>query len=290
MDEFKIKFEIINIKLQTSTERRLDAYIKLFKDLVEKRIHIPVAENKHLILYGCYQHKTESGIDYLYGKIGKGVFFDNREGLAIDLTNGTSEKRENDQDTIINAITCEYIFIPTAHRFCFQIGKKIYSSDVIKFMKEAIKKIQNPNDIVRIEIENEPDAINEIMNATKIHKLNYVISYTNDDALGATANLFDQRLKRSGIGKIEVKAEADHNSILNFKGEELLEGGIELSRSNGIIKSASITNVNGVKKTVSSNKRPFQLELSSTYDKFRSYLTNKIMREFRSDETEAKPS
>ena len=117
-----------------------------------------------------------------------------------------------------------------------------------KFLINALHKVRDVNDIIRVEIENEPKAIDEILKASKIHKIDYVVTYTNDDVLGATGTLFDKRLKRSNIGKIEVKAESDHHDFLNIEGEELLEGGIQLARSNGAIKSATITTKAGKRK------------------------------------------
>jgi hypothetical protein len=283
-EEFIYKFEVINIKLQTKKEgdEKIEAYIKLITDLVNKKVHTAVAKNLHLMLYSYYSKQaTNSGIKYLYGRLGKGFYFDNEQGQAIDIENLKSERISNDTSKIFDALTTDFIFIPTAHRFCILIGSKISGNDVRKFLINALPKVRNDKDIIRIELENEPRVIDEILKASKIHKIDYVITYTNDDVLGATGSLFDKRLKRSNIGKIEVKAESDHNDYMITEGEELLEGGIQLARSNGAIKSATITTESGIRKVVKSQDTPLRIEYKATAERFREYMVKLIMETFR---------
>ncbi|WP_430812970.1 MULTISPECIES: DUF4747 family protein [unclassified Carboxylicivirga] len=289
-DELKYKFEVINIKLQTEKEGddKKEAYIKLITDLVDNKVHSAVAENKHIMLYSYFRKKTEvTGVDYLYGRIGKGFYFDKKSGQAIDIENLKSETIENDTSKIFDASIAEFIFIPEAHRFCIQLGAKISGNDVRKFFMNSLLEVKEQNDIIRIELENEPKAIDEILTAKRIHKIDYVVTYTNDDVLSASADLFDKRLKKSQIGKIEIKAESDHNDFMNIKGEELLEGGIELARSNGAIKSATITTSENTRKTVKSADTPLRIEIKSTAEKFRGYMANLIMKTFRTESNDA---
>lgn len=281
--ELIYKFEVINIKLQTKkeNEEKIDAYIKLITGLVEKKIHTAVGKNLHLMLYSYYEKATDNGTKYLYGRLGKGFYFDNKESQAIDIENLKSETNENDTSKIFDALITDYIFIPEAHRFCVRVGAKVSGNDVRKFLINALPKVCDVDDIIRVEIDNEPRAIDEILNASKIHKIDYVVTYTNDDVLGATGTLFDKRLKRSNIGKIEVKAESDHHDFLNIEGEELLEGGIQLARSNGTIKSATITTKSGKRKTVKSKEIPMKIEFKATVERFREFMVRLMMDAFR---------
>lgn len=223
----------------------------------------------------------------MYGRIGKGFYFEKKSAQAIDIENSKSETVENDRSKIFDASVAEFIFVPEAHRFCIQLGSKISGNDVKKFFINALMEVKDKSDVVRVEIETEPKAIDEILTAKKIHKIDYVVTYTNDDVLKTTGDLFDQRLKRSQIGKIEIKAESDHNEFLNVEGEELLEGGIELAQSNGTIRSATITTSDNKKKIIKSKEVPLRLEIVTKAEKFRNYLVNLVMRSFRPNANDA---
>jgi hypothetical protein len=95
--------------------------------------------------------------------------------------------------------------------------------------------------------------------------------------------LFDRRLKKSQIGKLHLKAEADHHDFMEIKGEEILEGGIELAKSNGNINSADITTITGVRKTISSKDKPKKIKIKSDYEVFRKVVVSTIMLMFRSE-------
>lgn len=286
-DEIKFRFEVLNIKLQTSKigVAKKQAYIKLIKELKDQKIHTAVAENKHVVIYSYTEKNTErTGVDYLYGKVGKGFNFGRESGTALNIDNSISEEVAFDTNKLFNPTSTGYIFIPEIHRFLIELGNGINSLDMLKFFQSALDQVKDEDDIVRVEIENEPSIIREVLNSRRLQKIDYVVTYTNDDTLGATAELFDHRLKNSNIGKIEVTAEADHNGFLNINGEELLEGGIELAARNGEIKSATILDENGRKKFISSKDKPFRLELRSTLELFRTLAVNLLMNQHRTNQ------
>lgn len=217
MDEIKFKSQLINIKLQTSKENKKEAYIKLFSDLLDQSIHVGVGENRHMILLSKYPQNTDSETKYIYGKIGKGFYFDKPTGVAIDLASKESEKVVTNQDKIIHATITEYVFIPDAHRFCLILGGNITLLEVFKFLNEALHTVKDKEDIVKLEIENEPEIVDEILTAKKVHQLSYKISYTNDDFNKAVAAQLDARLKKCFVGTLEVNAKADNNGEMNIR-------------------------------------------------------------------------
>ena len=279
----KFEFEVINIKLQTNKtpEEKYNSYKSIIIDLVNLKLHSAVGENKHLIIYSATKKVSDSGVDYIYGRIGKGIYFDKENGSAIDITTSSREPETFDITKIYNPVIADYIFIPSAHRFCVKLGDKISGNDVRKFLYVNIPLVMDKSDKIEVEIENEDNAIQEILTALKIHKIDYIISYTNDDTLNAAASLFEKRLKSSQIGKINVKAEADHHDFMKFKGEEILEGGIELAENNGNINSAEITNSKGVRKTVTTKDKPKRIKIQCDHEKFRNVLVNTIMSLYR---------
>jgi hypothetical protein len=277
------EFEVVNIKLQTkkNDNEKLNAYKAIILKLVELRCHSAVSENKHLIMYTAYQKQTDTGVDYIYGNIGKGIYFDKEKGRSLDIESSRTENEEYNTSKIYNPDRTDYVFIPTAHRLCVLIGNKITGNQVRIFLISNAAKVVEPGDKIEIEIQKEETAINELLTARKVHKLDYSISYTNDDTLGAAASLFDRRLKRSQIGKVNVKAEADHNDYMKIEGEEILEGGIELAKENGNINSAEITTSTGERKTVTTKDKASKIKIQSDYESFRTAIVNRIMQLFR---------
>lgn len=276
-------FEVVNIRLQTnkSPEDRYEAYKSILFNLVKSKIHSAVGENKHMIIYTAILKKTDNNVEYIYGKLGKGIYIEDENINSIDIEKSQTERVSFDTSKIYKPEIADYIFIPSAHRFCVLLGDKISGNDVKKFLYNNIPEIMDKTDKIEVSLENEEKAINEIKSAKQIHKIDYTISYTNDDPLGATASLFDRRLKKSQIGKINVKAEADHNDFLKTKNEELLEGGIELAQSNGSINSADITDNMGIRRTVTSKDKPRKIKIQADYEKFRAVLVAAIIQIFR---------
>ncbi|WP_297101809.1 DUF4747 family protein [uncultured Draconibacterium sp.] len=280
------EFEVVNLKLQTkkSDAEKLEAYKAIILKLVELKCHSAVSENQHLIMYSAYQKKTETGIEYIYGRLGKGIYFDNKNGRSLDIESSTTEEEEYDTSKLYNPDYTDYVFIPSAHRLCVQLGNKITASQVRRFLISNASQVIQYGDKIAVEIQKEETAISELLTAKKVHKLDYSISYTNDDTLGAAASLFDRRLKRSQIGKVNVKAEADHNDYMNIEGEEILEGGIELAKGNGNINSAEITTSDGERKTVTTKDKAKRIKIQSDYESFRTAIVNRIMLLFRNEE------
>ena len=84
----KFKFQVINIKLQTSKtgDEKLEAYENLIKRLKNRKVHSSVAENTHMIIYNYYKRETPiSNVGYLYGTLGKGIYFEKETLVTLQL-------------------------------------------------------------------------------------------------------------------------------------------------------------------------------------------------------------
>jgi len=284
--ERKYFYQVINVKLQTkkSKEEKINAYYKLFDDLIESKIHKRVAENKHMILYSGVKRTTYlTGIDYMYGSIGKGIYFEQEEINSISISKSKSERIKNDLDRITGTKQTTYLFIPGAHRFCVLLKFGITGHETYKFLKSALSTVVDKSDIVEIETEKDPKLVEEIFKAFKIHSIDYTISYTNDDTMSEIATAFDLRLKRLQLGKINVKAEADHNGEINTVDEdEIIKGGLELATSNGTINKVVITKNRGeLKKTISSEDKIKTFEILANEDNFKDAIVVILMKNYR---------
>lgn len=284
-----ISFYVINVKLQSTKEgeERQEAYLDLFRRLRERRVHLRVSKDRHVAIFDLFEDKLSNGTTYLRGKIGKGIFFD-KVGTSLHIPSSTSEREDADRDRIRQIKVAPFIFIPLAHRFCLLRQKPVplTVNDAAHYLKNALEQVKDKDDLVLVEVENDNMAIEQILAAEAVHRLDYNVSYTNDDFSGAMGKQLEERLKRSRIGKLRVSASADHHGKLEVKNEELLQGGIELARRNGSV-SAKVTE-DGAKKWVSTVRQPLVVNLKVTADRIWANIINFVRQQYRnSDEQSA---
>lgn len=252
----KNKFYVFNVKLQTnkSDEEKFQAYENLITGLTSVRKYTRLNKNEAITMYEPF-HGSENGLKYFYGALGKGIsFFDKEEIHITDKDNNISTERTN-KNQIIEPIYGEYIFIPSIHRFAL-ISKShsISLSDFDKFLQDHLQKLVNVPDILIVDYEKDSSIIDEIFKARAIYSLSYEISYSNNDALSAQGELFDELLKVNHIGDLKVTAQSDYSTEgMNVKNVDFLGGGIEVAKKNGTIKEAIIIPNEGDKKIKISN-------------------------------------
>lgn len=283
--EKKFIVQIINIKLQTRKEgpEKTEAYKNLIRKLQINKVHEPISENNHLIIYNYYERATPiKQIPYIYGSLGKGIYFDKEEINSINLENLEAKKINPDRDNILASKTTYFIFLPTIHKFCIVVKNGINANNVYKFLKNALSKVAEKEDIVEVEIIKEPQITEEILNAFAIHYLDYSISYTNDDPTSSMDKLYDHRLKKLNIGEIGVKMKADFNGALNTdEPDELIEGGIKLAEQNGNINEAIITRKRGgIRETVSNKENPRKVIVQATDEDFKEKIVINVFNLF----------
>lgn len=278
----KVKFQVINIKLQTDKTgiEKETAYLNLIKRMKNRKILSSVGDNISMIIYNFYERSTPiSGLKYLYGNLGKGIYFEKDIINSLNIEKSQGEKQQADKNQILDPKTAGYIFIPTIHKLVFinEPGISIYN--VHKFLKDSLQKVADKEDIVEVEMVKDPKITDEILTAYAIHSLDYVISYTNDDPTSSADKLLDARLKRLYAGKLSVKIEADNTGFLNTEvPDELIEGGIKLAEQNGQVNEAIITKKMGGKKIKLSNKEnPRYFEVETTEDNYRESIIGKVL-------------
>lgn len=280
----KFKFQVINIKLQTSKtgDEKLEAYENLIKRLKNRKVHSSVAENTHMIIYNYYKRETPiSNVGYLYGTLGKGIYFEKEVIRTLNIEKSEDEKAYSDKNIIWEPKIGVYIFVPSIHRFIYINTPGISINNIYKFLKESLPLVADKNDIVEVEIVKDPKITDEILSAFQVHMLDYSISYTNDDPTSSYDKLLDERLKRIYAGKISVKVEADNHGYLNTA-DELTGGGVKLSEQNGQVNEAIITPKRGDKMIRLSNaEKPRFFDVESSEDNYKETIIGKIMRMIR---------
>lgn len=282
----KFKFQVINIKLQSKKVgvEKETAYIDLIKKMKNRKIHSSVAENTHMIIYSYFEKITPvSKIKYLYGNLGKGIYFEEDLIDSINIEKSAGEKQPSNKNTILEPKIAQYIFIPKIHRLIFINVPGISITNIHKFLKDSLPKVADKEDIVEVEMVKDPKITDEILKAYEIHSLDYEISYTNDDPTSSQKKLLDTRLKRIFAGKLTVKLEADHNGHLNMSvPDELIEGGVKLAEQNGQINEAVITKRQGERKVKLSNREAARhFEIESTEENYKETIIGKVLSIFQ---------
>ena len=279
----KFRFFVINIKLQNnqSPKERALRYRALIKKISSsKNIFDTGNQSNALTMY--LSHGDDSS-PFIYGRLAKGIHF---LGDEIDaIKNGQKETEVNDPNSLKVPNIARYIFVPDAHRLC--VEKKVNGplpKEVEKYLTKYLTKELIQGEKIEILIEKDEKTVERILNARRVFEIQYKISYTNEDINSAMDKLFDQDLKNSNIGTIEVSAKADNDVVgLNVKGTPILEGGIKLARANGEIKKAVIIPKGSTKKeTVSNNGQPKVLNFQEEDNvPFWKYWYDIIMKKYR---------
>lgn len=289
----RYRYQLLNIKLQTNKigAEKEAAYSSLIIKLKEGRFHSAVAKDMHITIYNYYERTLEdTDTKYLYGSIGKGLCFDKEMITNIDLSQQVDleSKVLVQKDLLINAELARYIFIPSVHKFCIIHNTSINANQIYKFFKKVLDSVVDTEDIVHVEIVKDPEITENILKAFAIHSLNYSISYTNDDPNKSIDKLFDKRLKRLNVGKLDVNMEADNSGKLNTKeDDELIKGGILLAEQNGSINEVIITRHEGEKRVKLSNQqKPATYEIESTELEYMKIIVKKVKQLFTNQENE----
>ena len=253
----KTSFFVINIKLQNNQtqEERTLRYRELISRLSRDRKILEIKNrNTAVIMYSSY---GDDSSPYIYGQVAKGVHI---PGEEIDvIKDGGQSKESNDPKSIKLPNSARYIFVPAAHRLCIEkVTKGPGPFEVEKFIKEFLIKYLTEGEILEVILEKDEKTIDQIFDAKVVYEVSYKISYTNEDIGTEMDTLFDQELKNSNIGQIEIKAKADNkNEGLKVEGTPILEGGLKIAKSNGQVSRAVIIPIGKTKrKTISNDSKP----------------------------------
>lgn len=238
----KLKFFVVNVKLQSDKqgEERLQAYDNLIRDLTNLEPFTKLGKNQAITIYRPL-HSIHNGIKYYYGRVGKGISFFDRESVSI-LKDSTLKQEDVEKNKLIDPVVGTYMYIPSIHRFALlSQSTSVHISDFYKLLNEHLHKIISSSDLIEILIQKDATVIERIFEATAVYNLNYEITYSNNDSMGAQGQLFEKILKENHIGKLQVSARSDHSEQgMNISEVNFLGGGIEVAKQNGVIKSASI--------------------------------------------------
>lgn len=243
---------VVSIKLRSTSRKGEQAYKDLVHYLFLKQVTRKVSGDVNVRIRE-YGEVTLAGKLVITGRICRFTKLDGKDW--IDEKTNKVEAVEVPKDKSPNLREISYLFIPSAHRFFIEKSSKVSLPAVVKFLADGLKDALNPGEQIEVNVEYSRDAIDRIISAPAVERLEVEISYTNDDTNDEAADFIDQQLKTAKAGKANFVFEADAEKNINIGESSLLKGIVDLSRTNGKAK-ARIVNTNNKRETINTEQHP----------------------------------
>ncbi len=247
----ELTFEVINVKLLSNHRSGSENYLKLVELLFERKLHYKYFGDRHYILRTQFHYDIE-GKTILGGKIGSFIVLDNRQWL--DLKKMEVVEYEIPKDHFPGLKETTYYWIPDAHRFCIEKKTGFSINKIADYLRDSLVKIIDSDEQVEVSTETSADAIEEIISAKAIRKIEITISYSNQDTNTEAISFMENQLREMQASKLIMEIQPDHNASLSTK-NKILNGSIGLARSNGRIV-ANVIDTKGAPKTIVTTDHP----------------------------------
>jgi hypothetical protein len=244
-------FEVINVKLLSNHRSGSDNYLKLMELLFEEKLHYKYFGDRHYILRTQFHYDAE-GKTIIGGKIGSFIVLDNRQWL--DINNMEVVEYEIPRDHFPGLKEATYYWIPDAHRFCVEKKSGFSINRIADYLRETLIKTIGPDEQIEVSTETSTDAIEEIISAKAIRKIQITISYSNQDTNTEAVAFMENQLRDMQARKLIMEIQPDHNASLSAK-NKILNGSIGLARSNGRVV-ANVIDTNDIPKTIVTSDHP----------------------------------
>ncbi len=224
-NQVALTIRIFNVKILPKDE---ELYFDVFQKIFDKEIAINTRSDKYMEIHSLSVLEDRSAI------AGELIYYTrlNNDDWYNKRTKNVETVQVN-PDLNPNAKIGEFYFIPSAHRFCFVLRSGGISPSQVKvFIDRALRGIYPDKEVV-VEEETSQDFMEKIMQAKSIQKIHVSITYTNDDLTSDFAALWDNDLKESNVGKMDIEAKASDKKGIDLSENKLIKGALELSASNG---------------------------------------------------------
>jgi hypothetical protein len=280
------RFYILNIKLRkkgSNKEASVDEYINLLKRLYNKKIHTESSPSKHCILRFLFEEKDSDKIIYLSGSFAQFTYIQNERWFNLDSLDIDKEFKVPD-GLFPDAVSTEYIFIPSAHRFCFRTHANLSISPypVRKFLEKALDSVCSADDYVQVDVETDVSTIEMIFNAKEIRKLYININYSNLDTGSSFKEFVENDIKSSNTSQIKIQATPKPDGSIDIDKSTILKGALESSASDGEAE-AVIIDQNDVRKKIKTTDFPRKEEVFGNFARFNYLVYEKVISIFRSN-------
>lgn len=240
----KNSYNFLNIKLRMpeAKEASVDDYTTLLTTLSNRKIQVLVNPNIGVIMKRCLIERIGNE-PVLYGIITR--YTPVITGKLLNLDNPDQEEEDQDglpKNRVPNPKDVAFFFSPTHHRLALsKKGAALSITQAQTYFDKAFKQIIKTGQLVDVDVEQDEDAIHEILEAPKLKRVRVVVTYSNNDMSLDNAAEVDRTMKSANMQQLIMEAVADGSPEgLDVNRIPFLQGAIQLAQSNGTVSATVI--------------------------------------------------
>jgi hypothetical protein len=277
-------FYILNVKLRNRTTKNdltEDDYTRIFWQVFQEKIHTESSPNKHCIFRFMFEEKENNSVKYISGTFAQFTYIKNERWFNLESLDIDKEFKTPD-GLFPDAKITEFVFIPSAHRFCYKITNdfKIKPYPIKKFIESALTKVTIKNEYVQVDVESDTATLERILSAKEIKKLLIDITYSNTDIGDDLKQFVEDDIRASNTSRLKIEATQKPRISIDVRQSKILTGAIESSVSNGETE-ATIINMNNKTETIKTSDFPRRESVVGVSAMFKDQVYEKIMTIFR---------
>jgi hypothetical protein len=277
-------FYILNVKLRKSTTKKdltEDDYIRVFRQVYKNKIHAESSPNKHCIFRFMFEEKDNGKVKYISGTFAQFTYIKNERWFNLKSLDIDEEFKTPD-GLFPDAKITEFVFIPSAHRFCYKTTSDfaVKPYPIKKFLQYALDQVTQKNEYVQVDVESDTATLEKILSAREIKKLLIDITYSNTDIGDDLKQFVEDDIRASNTSRLKIEATQKPRTSIDIKQSKILTGAIESSVSNGDTE-ATIINENNKTETIRTTDYPRKESVFGVTAMFNENVYQKIMSIFR---------
>jgi hypothetical protein len=277
-------FHILNIKLRnklTNKDLKEEDYVRIFKEMNDKKIHSESSASKHCIFRSMFLEKENNIVKYITGTLAQFTYISNERWFNLNSLD-IDEEFKVPNGLFPDAKITEIVFVPKAHRMVYKLSSEFKTNPytIKKFLETSLNQVCNDNEYVQVDVETDTSTIEKIISAHFLKKNLIDINYSNFDFGGDIKDFIENDIRASNSSRLRIEATQKPNNSINVKDSKILTGALESSISNGE-SVATIIDGNGRVNTIKTSNYPRKEFVHGVISSFHRLAYEKIINIFR---------
>lgn len=220
-----IRLLCFNLVIQPVEDQSPEAYEKLFHRIFEIKTPIEVGRDK-LLSMGFLEKSGNlvRGILYKYDKSSEASLFDSSTG-DIEQVDFGPNKHQYDN---------EYEFYLNSKTHTLYVDEKLSYKQTRQFFETSISMVRDylGFDVKMHTVSNKKN-IQQIIEAKNLQSLHIRISYSNGDNYDNWMGAWDEEMKESNIGQLDMRIKSVRGENINVQDNDMLKAALHLSARHG---------------------------------------------------------
>lgn len=277
-------FYILNVKLRKSTSKKdltEDDYVRIFRQVANKKVHAESSPNKHCIFRFMFEEKAKDKVKYISGTFAQFTYIKNEKWFDLKSLDIDKEFR-TPEGLFPDAKITNFVFIPAAHRFCYKVSSEFTARPypIKKFLETALNEVTRNNEYVQVDVESDSVSLERIFSAREIKKILIDITYSNTDIGDDLKQFVEDDIRASNTSRLKIEATQKPKTSIEINQSKILTGAIQSSVSNGETE-ATIINENNRTEKIKTTDFPRKESVYGVTAMFSENVYKKIMGIFR---------